>query len=110
MKKFSLFQFGLVMGLSALSVAAVPKNMKITDDTALYEQLSEIRVNKAGDPSFDGDLQRLASLEGRYRENLPSARLAAPIKRISQQSYQFSGSRGYRRVAQNKTKSSTARR
>ena len=87
---------GLLFGLTSLSIAmgAVPAN-RITDDTAIYQRLSEIRAPHEAKPNFDGDISRLSSVEGRFKENLPSLaghpRLRAPISRISAQKYRYSG-------------------
>ena len=35
------------------------------------EEVSEIRARHHSDLSFDQDLKRLSSIQGRYRENLP---------------------------------------
>jgi hypothetical protein len=87
----------MVTGLTSLSVAlgAVPSSKTIvTDDTALYQRLSEIKAPREGRPNFDGDIERLARLEPAYREKLPKLsrdpRLQGPMKRISSQRYRFS--------------------
>ena len=66
------------LGGSALSQASLPPPMgtvpltgTVTDDTALYQSLSEIRVKRQREFSFDQDLSRLSALEPRYRESLP---------------------------------------
>ena len=112
------FAGGLVFGLTMLSIAmgSVPTG-RVTDDTALYQSLSEIRVAKQQDLNFDGDIARLSSLEDRYREDLPklsdvrrrkqaeqdryrqrqvrnktvSSRVKAPMQRIAAQKYRYSG-------------------
>ena len=40
----------------------------ITNDTAIYQNLSEIQMNKERTPNFDSDISRLSQMEGRYRE------------------------------------------
>jgi hypothetical protein len=90
-----LFAFGTVVGFVALSiaVASVPKRDRITDDTAIYQKLSEISVPRESAPNFDGDIQRLSNLEPRYREKLPlskQARIKGPLSRISKQPYRYS--------------------
>ena len=88
---------GTLIGLTTLSLAlgSVPGKMHVTDDTAIYQRLSEIKVARETRPNFDGDIARLSDLEPRYREKLPSVasdpRLAGPMKRISSQSYRYSG-------------------
>lgn len=92
------FVSGVMTGLASLSVAlgAVPtRRSVITDDTALYQKLSEIRAARQAKPDFDADIAHLANLESRYREKLPKLardpRVAGPMKRISQQRYRYSG-------------------
>lgn len=86
--------------LTSLSVAmgAVPTSRSVvTDDTALYQKLSEIKVAREGRPNFDADIARLAAIEPAYREKLPALsrdpRLQGPMKRISSQQYRYSGAR-----------------
>ena len=91
MKKLILINSGLalLMGLVSVSavMASVPKN--VTDDTALYQNLSEIKVKRQAALNFDGDIARLSSLENKYREKLPQVR--APMERISKQKYHYTG-------------------
>lgn len=107
MQKLMWFFGGLVIGLTALSItrASVPSvRNRITDDTAIYQRLSEIRVRKEAKIDFDADINRLAQLEGRYQEKLPSLsqhpRLKAPLKRVANEKYRPSPS-------QNKVSGST---
>ena len=107
------FAVGLVGGLTMLSIAlgSVPTRGTVTDDTALYQSLSEIRVHKQQDLNFDGDIARLSALEDRYREEgLPrlsdrrrrdkalekkrpyySQRVQTPMQRIANQRYRYTG-------------------
>lgn len=94
--KSLIFGCGFMLGLTTLSVAfgAVPSNSRVTDDTALYENLSEIRVSPQHEIRFEGDISNLRQIEGRYKERLPALRrtqrldtLQAPAKRISEQKY-----------------------
>lgn len=102
MQKKSLFLCGVVVGLTALSIAfgAVPSKVvpsTVTDDTALYQNLSEIRVKRESAQHYDADINRLASMESRYRENLPtlaeSAKLKGAMQRVSQMKYKPSSKR-----------------
>jgi hypothetical protein len=91
-----LFYLGGVIGLTALSIAfaSTAKHGSITDDTALYDSLSEIRVPRQGKINFDEDIAKLSRMEAKYEEPLPggkSARVNRPSQRISQQKYRFSG-------------------
>ena len=91
LQKLVWFLTGMAIGLSLLSIsrASVPVKGLITDDTALYQNLSEIRVPKQGKPDFDREIERLARLEGRYgNENLPRVSpLAGAIKRVEAKKY-----------------------
>ncbi len=97
MQKWMWFTCGLVLGLTALSIskAAVPGKSRGTDDTAIYQKLSELNVRKEAKKDFDADITRLSQLEARYQEKLPSLanhpRLKGPIQRVSQQKYRYSG-------------------
>lgn len=74
MKQVMWFVSGLLMGLTALTFAkgAVRNRGLVTDDTAIYQRLSEIRVPKQGKIDADPEISRLAMLEKRYQEKLPS--------------------------------------
>jgi hypothetical protein len=92
-----LFGYGAVIGFVILSIAlaAVPKRNRITDDTAIYQQLSEINVPRESSPNFDSDIQKLSNLEPHYKEKLPlskNPRIRAPLERVSKRSYHYSGS------------------
>jgi hypothetical protein len=98
--KFFWFFSGAFCGLMTLSIAmgSTPSKRpgtsaiagtRVTDDTALYQNLSEIRVPRQGKLNFDADIDQLARLESRYGEQLPAAgaRLRAPMKRIAEKKY-----------------------
>jgi hypothetical protein len=92
MKHYIWFIGGLIVGFSALSFskAAVPTRTQITDDTALYQKLSEIKISKEMMNDYDSDITRLSKIEGRYRENLPLSqqeRFKAPMIRILKKKY-----------------------
>jgi hypothetical protein len=92
-----LFGLGAITGFVILSIAlaSVPKRNRITDDTAIYQSLSEISVPRESSPNFDGDIQKLSNLEPRYREKLPLAqqpRIKAPLRRVSKKAYQYNNS------------------
>jgi hypothetical protein len=95
--KLMWFVFGALTGLMGLSLAmgsvptrAVPN--VVTDDTALYQRVSEIRADHQAKVNFDGDIGQLSAMESRYHEKLPSlsARpaLRAPMNRIAKRKYQ----------------------
>lgn len=90
-----LFGFGALLGVTMLSIAlaSVPRKGMVTDDTAMYQKLSEIHVAKEASPNFDSDIARLSALEPRYQERLPLAkqqRIAGPMNRISKKPYRYS--------------------
>jgi len=99
MLKMLWFACGLFMGFTALSIgkASVPMKNRVTDDTAMYQKLSEISVKKQMKLDFDSDISQLSKLENRYHERLPSIarnpRLKGPMQRISQQKYRYSGNK-----------------
>lgn len=86
-----------VFGLTTVSLAlgSVPKN--VTNDTALYQEVSQIKVSPQKELSFDSDISRLANLEQKYQERLPllnrRSRLSAPEYRIKNRKYKYSKSR-----------------
>jgi hypothetical protein len=68
--------------------------MRVTDDTAIYQRLSEIQVAKEARPNFDADIERLSGIRSHYRESLPAlSRIQSPMKRIATQKYKHSGRR-----------------
>ncbi len=82
---------GLVSGIG-LAHAGLP-TQRISQDPALQQDLSEIRIRKQKRLDVDAELGRLTALERRYREPLPSLtslrsqRLRAPMKRVESRSY-----------------------
>ena len=93
------FISGMTLGITSLSIAmgSVPSRNQVTDDTVLYQRLSEIRVQKQKDLSFDNDIHRLTQSEHRYREKLPALsdnpRLLGPMSRINSEAYHYTGAR-----------------
>lgn len=109
------FVGGFMLGLITVSLAmgAVPGRVRsgeVTDDTALYQKLSEIRVNRQADLNFDSDLEDLSKREKLYSEQLNArkdapksrktmpgpgektqkrARVSAPLSRISKMEYRY---------------------
>ena len=55
----------------------------ITNDTAIYQNLSEIQIDKERSPNFDSDISHLSQMEGRYRERPRLAQRKA-VKRTVQ--------------------------
>jgi hypothetical protein len=95
--KYWYLSCGFALGLATLSVAlgSVPTISRGTDDTVIGQTLSEIRVAREADLDFDGDIARLAGLEGRFREKLPKLasqpRLKTPSSRIRGVKYRYVG-------------------
>ena len=93
--KWLWFISGTLTGLVILSIAlgSVPVRGRITDDTAIYQNLSDIRVAREAELNFDGDIARLSAAEADYKEKLPSLaqhpRIKGPVQRVSQQKYRF---------------------
>ena len=95
MLKWIWFFCGLLAGLTALSItkASVPTRSQLTDDTAIYQRVSEIRVKKELQVDFDSSLNALHAKEkkSQYHEKLPtlsdSPRLKGPVERVSRQRY-----------------------
>jgi hypothetical protein len=98
MKKAVLFSMFLGLMVASSGQASVPPPGKVTDDTALHQNLSEITAPRQGRLSFDDDIQRLDKMEGRYRERLPALAdrpgIAAPLKRISARKYKAAPRKG----------------
>lgn len=102
-RKWIGFSGGALCGITALSLsmgAVAPGSVfkgRVTDDTALYQSLSEIRVKKEAKLDFDGDIARLSRSERAYREKLPrlsnsqKARLSAPMQRVERMKYTYAG-------------------
>src|SRR4051812_41828803 len=89
------FVCAIIFTLATLSIAmgSVPSGSRVTDDTAIYQKLSEINVGKTRPLNFDAEIERLSALETRYKEHLPTlARLPSlqgPMKRMSAQKYRY---------------------
>ena len=68
-KQLVWFTSGALCGLAMLSICKasnVPNN--VTDDTAIYQNLSEIQIKKENAPNFDSDISNLSRMEGRYKD------------------------------------------
>ena len=93
------FMSGTLVGATALTFAfasVTPVGAirgRVTDDTALYQSLSEIRVKKEARVDFDSDISKLSRLEDRFRgkeQRLP--RVSAPMARVQKMKYRYSSS------------------
>ena len=84
-KQLLWFSGGALCGLAMLSISkASVAPSQVTDDTAIYQNLSEISVEKERAPNFDSDISHLSQMEARYRDKLPAKRVAAqtPLQRL----------------------------
>ncbi|MFZ9596634.1 MAG: hypothetical protein ACO3A2_11230, partial [Bdellovibrionia bacterium] len=81
MKKLVWFNFGLIVGLTLLSFAkaSIPSSGRLTDDTAIDQRVSEIRVKKQAQLDLDLEIAHLSRLEKKYEE-----RLGLPVRPGSQ--------------------------
>jgi hypothetical protein len=92
-KQLFWFAGGAMCGLAMLSISkASVAPSQVTDDTAIYQNLSEIQVTKDHAPSFDSDISHLSKMENHYQEKLPGALSNRPalqksMKHVSQQPY-----------------------
>lgn len=94
MKKLMWFGCGMWVGLTVFSFAkaSIPAGSRMTDDTAIYQNLSEIHVKKEAKLDFDADIGHLAQIEGQFRERLPTSkhpRIKKAVSRIADQEYRF---------------------
>lgn len=69
------FGGGLTVGWTALAMSqAAPQSLgvkSLRDDTAIYQNLSEIRVQRQAELKTEHEVSRLAAMELHYREALP---------------------------------------
>jgi hypothetical protein len=87
-KQLVWFTSGALCGLAMLSICKasnVPSN--VTDDTAIYQNLSEIQIQKERAPNFDSDISTLSKMEGRYKDKpalrqQPRVARKAPVKKL----------------------------
>jgi len=92
------FTTGAVCGFVMLSIskASISTNVpssadrlststSITNDTAIYQNLSEIQANKERTPNFDSDISQLSQMEGRYRERPQLAQQRRVARRATTQ-------------------------
>src|ERR1700756_883443 len=84
-KQLLWFTGGALCGLAMLSISkASIAPSQVTDDTAIYQNLSEIRVEKERAPNFDSDISRLSQMERRYQDKLPANKRLAVRARVQQ--------------------------
>lgn len=67
-------------------LASVPRSNEVSSDTAIYQNLHEIKVTKAKSINFDSDISRLSAQEKLHREALP-LRISAPMDRVMSTPY-----------------------
>ncbi|MBC7385786.1 MAG: hypothetical protein H7301_06455 [Cryobacterium sp.] len=73
------FIAGLLSALTFGAFANLPSTGDTNGSMAGSPDVSEIRAKRQADLSFDPDLKRLSSLQGRYRENLPLRDRKKPV-------------------------------
>jgi hypothetical protein len=85
--QFKDYGLGVVLGLGGLTLCFASIDGKITDDRALYQNLTEIRAQKQKDLNFDGDFAALRAAEARFQEkNLPHPRPRVRAQQIQTRS------------------------
>lgn len=84
-RQLMIFALVTVAGLPMV-LASVPRSKGISSDTAIYQNLHEIKVTKAKSINFDADIARLSAQEKSHREPLP-LRISAPMNRVMQTPY-----------------------
>lgn len=65
------FIAGILSALTFGAFANFPNSGDTSGSMATASDVSEIKVKRQSELSFDSDLKRLANQQGRYRENLP---------------------------------------
>jgi hypothetical protein len=92
MKKNNLLKLITLVGLSGIPmvVASVPRSGSvsndISNDTAIYQNLHEIKIKKVKSLDFDSDIDHLSAQEKSHREALPM-RISAPMDRVMSTPY-----------------------
>lgn len=84
-KQIMFFAWITVAGVPMV-LASVPRAKDVSNDTAIYQNLHEIRVEKIRSLDFDNDIQKLSAQEKAHREAIP-LRLSAPMKRVQSTPY-----------------------
>lgn len=95
LKTFALVS---VAGLPMV-LASVPRSNEIANDTAIYQNLHEIKVNRVKSISFKNDLEGLSAVEKKYREPV-QLQISAPMERVMSRPYQPTGAKkspGYKK-------------
>ncbi|MBL7714640.1 MAG: hypothetical protein JNL01_04175 [Bdellovibrionales bacterium] len=80
------FSCGATASVTALSLssASLPQSGRVTDDTAIYQNLSEIRAKRDHKPNFDSDINSLAAMESSHRES--QSRLKSDLEKSRKRS------------------------
>ncbi len=100
-KKRNAIFVGAVSGLLSVSLAfgALPSHKS---NVVIYQNLSDIRVTRQKELSFDNDIAYLSRLENkkRFSEDLPlikvrhkHKRLSAPLSRVSKMKYSYNSNK-----------------
>lgn len=82
---FKKFVVAILVGAPVV-MASVPRGNEIANDTAIYQNLHELKIQKVKNISFDGDIKSLSAQEKSHHESL-STRLSGPMSRIQKTPY-----------------------
>lgn len=91
--------FALVSVASLPMVLASVPRSELSNDTAIYQNLHEIKVTQTKSLNFDSDINRLSAQEKSYHETLPM-RISAPMDRVLKTPYRSGGFRKSRKSMQ----------
>lgn len=70
-KKKIWFLAGVAGAMALGAFANIPRSGSPTGSMAITPEVSEMKIQRQKELSFDNDLKRLSAIQGRYRENLP---------------------------------------
>lgn len=84
-KQWLLLALLTVAGLPAV-LASVPRAQDFQQNTAIYQNLHEIRVQKIKSLDFDRDIDRLTAQEKKHRAHLPLS-LTSVMDRVEKTKY-----------------------
>lgn len=84
------FTLALIAG-SSVVLASVPKAHEITNDTAIYQNLHEVRLTPVKysdlDAKIDSDFEKLSATEKQHRNRVMPLRISAPMDRVMKVHY-----------------------
>jgi hypothetical protein len=73
---------GFLAAFAMSSIASIPRSGS-SSSMALPQEISEIKLKRQQEITYDQDLKRLSQLQARYKENLPYKKRAALGKKVS---------------------------